>query len=182
MKTLKSQGLRTVEAITLKQWLDRNQVTLVDVREPSEYAGEHLPHSILFPLSQFDPTKIPSERGKTLVLYCRTSNRSTQVAYKLLAAGFEDVIHLSGGMDNWKKQGLPTIVNRNAPLSLMRQVQIVAGSFVLIGTLLGAFVSPGFLILSGFVGGGLLFAGITNTCALAMLLAKLPFNQRLRAK
>jgi hypothetical protein len=69
-------------------------------------------------------------------------------------------------------------INRNAPLSLMRQVQIVTGSLIVTGTLLGAFVSPWFLILSGFVGTGLLFAGITNTCALAMLLAKLPFNQR----
>jgi hypothetical protein len=60
----------------------------------------------------------------------------------------------------------------------MRQVQIVAGSLVLTGTLLGAFVSPGFLVLSGFVGAGLMFAGITNTCGLALLLAKLPYNQQ----
>jgi F0F1-type ATP synthase assembly protein I len=59
----------------------------------------------------------------------------------------------------------------------MRQVQIVAGTLVVTGTLLGAFVSPWFLILSGFVGSGLVFAGVSNTCALAMLLAKLPYNQ-----
>jgi len=69
------------------------------------------------------------------------------------------------------------MVNKNAPISIMRQVQIVAGSLVLIGTLLGVFVSPKFLFLSGFVGAGLLFAGITNTCAMAQLLAKLPYNQ-----
>ncbi|WP_413168420.1 DUF2892 domain-containing protein [Capilliphycus salinus ALCB114379] len=62
----------------------------------------------------------------------------------------------------------------------MRQVQIVAGSLVLTGTLLGALVSPWFLLLSGFVGAGLTFAGITNTCALALLLAKLPFNQQIK--
>ncbi|MEN9247837.1 MAG: DUF2892 domain-containing protein, partial [Gloeomargarita sp. GMQP_bins_69] len=64
------------------------------------------------------------------------------------------------------------------PISLFRQVQIVAGSLVLLGTILGATVSPWFLLLSGFVGAGLVFAGVTNTCALGMLLAKLPYNQR----
>jgi rhodanese-related sulfurtransferase len=73
---------------------------------------------------------------------------------------------------------LTTIVNKNAPISLMRQVQIVAGSLVFAGTMLGVFVAPGFLILSGFVGAGLIFAGVTDTCAMANLLAKLPYNQK----
>jgi rhodanese-related sulfurtransferase len=179
MKTLNLKVLKTVDANTLKQWLDKQRVTLVDVREPAEYAGEHLPDAVLVPLSKFDPNKIPVENNKALVLYCRTSNRSAQAAQKLLGAGFEEVIHLGGGMEDWKQKGFPTIIERNAPLSLMRQVQIASGSLVVTGTLLGAFVSPWFLILSGFVGGGLLFAGISNTCALAMLLAKLPINQRL---
>ncbi|MGF1541053.1 MAG: rhodanese-like domain-containing protein [Pleurocapsa sp.] len=179
MKTLNPKVLQTIDATTLKQWLDRKSVTLVDVREPAEYAGEHLPNSILVPLSKFDPNQIPVARNKTLVLYCRSSNRSAQAAQKLFAAGFEEVTHLGGGIEEWKQKGYPTIINRNAPLSLIRQVQIVTGSLVLTGTFLGALISPWFLILSGFVGAGLLFAGITNTCALAMLLAKLPINQRL---
>jgi rhodanese-related sulfurtransferase len=179
MKTINTDRLKSVDATTLKEWLDNDLVTLVDVREPAEYAGEHLPNSVLVPLSKFEPEQISFAGNKKLVLYCRTNNRSAQAAQKLFAAGFEEVTHLWGGMEDWKQEGLPTIVNRNAPLSLMRQVQIVAGSLVLTGTVLGAFVSPWFLILSGFVGWGLLFAGITNTCALPMLLAKLPFNQRL---
>jgi rhodanese-related sulfurtransferase len=179
MKTLNPKVLQTIDATTLKQWLDRKIVILVDVREPAEYASEHLANSVLVPLSKFEPERIPFAENKKLVLYCRSGNRSAQAAQKLFAAGFEEVTHLGGGIEDWKQEGLPTIVNRNAPLSLMRQVQIVAGSLVLTGTVLGAFVSPWFLILSGFVGGGLLLAGITNTCALAMLLAKLPFNQRL---
>lgn len=184
MKTLKPQIIKTVDATTLKEWLDQDQVTLIDVREPAEYAGEHLPNAMLVPLSQFASEKINIAKGqdaenKKLVLYCRTSNRSAQAAQKLLASGFESVIHLAGGMDEWKQKGFPTVINQKAPISLMRQVQIVAGSLVVTGTLLGAFVSPWFLLLSGFVGSGLLFAGITNTCALAMLLAKLPYNQKL---
>jgi rhodanese-related sulfurtransferase len=170
--------LKLVDAKTLKDWLDRDTVLLVDVRETAEHVGEHIPGSILLPLSKFDPAQIPCEPDKKLVLYCRSGNRSQQAAQKLLVAGFTDVTHLNWGIGDWKEQGLPTKVNKNAPISLMRQVQIVAGSLVFTGTMLGAFVSPAFLILSGFVGAGLMFAGITDTCAMAMLLAKLPYNQR----
>jgi rhodanese-related sulfurtransferase len=170
--------LKLVDARTLKEWIEQDTVLLVDVREPAEHAGEHIPGSILLPLSKFDPAQMPTDPDKTLVLYCHTSNRSQQAAQKLLAAGHLEVIHLSGGIGDWKQQGLPTKVNKNAPISLMRQVQIVAGSLVFTGTILGTFVSQAFLILSGFVGAGLVFAGITDTCAMAMLLAKLPYNQK----
>jgi rhodanese-related sulfurtransferase len=178
--------LKSVDAQTLKEWLDspqerlrqRDNILLIDVREPAEHAGEKISGSILFPLSKFDPAQIPSDSDKKLVLYCRSGNRSTQAAQKLIAAGFTDVTHLSCGLGEWKEQGLPTEVNKNAPISMMRQVQIVAGSLVFTGTVLGAFVSPAFLFLSGFVGAGLMFAGITDTCAMAMLLAKLPYNQK----
>ncbi|AFY92224.1 rhodanese-like domain-containing protein [Chamaesiphon minutus] len=178
LKNSVEDRLKLVDAKTLKEWVDLDAVVLVDVREPAEHAGEHIPSSISFPLSKFDPAQIPHDPDKKLVLYCRTSNRSQQAAQKLLDAGHQEVAHLSGGIGDWKEQGLPTKVNKNAPISLMRQVQIVAGSLVFTGTMLGAFVSPAFLILSGFVGAGLMFAGITDTCALAMLLAKLPYNQK----
>lgn len=170
--------LQLVDATTLKDWVERETVLLVDVREPAEHAGEHIPGSMLLPLSKFDPAQLPTAADKKVVLYCRTSSRSQQAAQKLLDAGHQEVTHLRGGIGDWKQQGFPTKVNQNAPISLMRQVQIVAGSLVFTGTMLGAFVSPLFLILSGFVGAGLMFAGITDTCAMAMLLAKLPYNQK----
>lgn len=180
MKTTQAKSsdrLQIVDAKTLKHWLDADHVELIDVREPSEHAGEHIPGAKLVPLSKFDSSQIPSDTDKKVVLHCQSGNRSTQAAQKLLANGFEQVIHLQGGITSWKQAGYPTRINKNAPISLMRQVQIVAGSLVLLGTLLGAFVSPWFLILSGFVGAGLTFAGITGNCALATLLAKLPYNQ-----
>jgi hypothetical protein len=88
------------------------------------------------------------------------------------------VIQLRGGIPSWKNAGYGIEKSQNAPISLFRQVQIVAGSLVVVGTVLGALVSPVFLLLSGFVGAGLVFAGITNTCAMGMLLAKLPYNQQ----
>ncbi|KPQ33813.1 MAG: Rhodanese-related sulfurtransferase [Phormidium sp. OSCR] len=159
----------------LKQQLESGEILLIDVREPSEHAGEKIDGAQLMPLSRFEAAEIPSDRP--FVLYCQSGNRSAQAAQKLFAAGFEQVSHLDGGLNAWKQAGHPTLVNKNAPISIMRQVQIVAGSLVLIGTVVGVFV-PGFLFLSGFVGAGLLFAGVSNTCMMARLLAKLPYNQR----
>ncbi len=170
--------LQTVDAHNLKQLLEQKAITLIDVREPVEYATEHIPGARLVSLSKFDPRKVPQDENTQVVLYCRSGNRSTMAAQKLFDTGFTRVTHLEGGMGAWKQAGYPTKIDKNAPISLMRQVQIVAGSLVLTGTLLGAFVSPWFLILSGFMGAGLMFAGITDTCALGMLLAKLPYNQR----
>ncbi|MEC4805235.1 MAG: rhodanese-like domain-containing protein [Jaaginema sp. PMC 1080.18] len=167
-----------VDARTLKTLLDRNKVEVVDVREPGEYAGEHIPGSKSFPLSKFDPQAVANSTDKQVILYCQSGNRSNQAAQKMLAAGYSEVTQLQGGINAWKTADFEVNVNKNAPISIMRQVQIVAGSLVLIGTLLGAFVSPWFLILSGFVGAGLTFAGISNTCLMAHLLAKLPYNQR----
>ncbi len=170
--------LKTIDPYTLKELLEKEAVILVDVREPSEHAGEKIPGSQLMPLSSFEPAQVPMDKNKPTVLYCRTGNRSAQAAQKLFAAGVSEVTHLEGGLSAWIQSGCPTQVNKNAPISIMRQVQIVAGSLVVLGTVLGAFVSPWFLILSGFIGSGLVFAGITDTCALGMLLAKMPWNQR----
>ncbi|MGK7928922.1 MAG: rhodanese-like domain-containing protein [Spirulina sp.] len=172
-----TEKITAIAPSTLKEWLDRETVTLIDVREPSEYAGERISEAKRVSLSHFDLTQIPQESGKTLVLYCQSQNRSQQAAKRLLAAGWSDIYELQGGLNAWKVANYPVKVNQNAPISIMRQVQIVAGSLVVLGTILGAFISPWFLIISGFVGSGLVFAGATNTCAMAMLLAKLPYNQ-----
>jgi rhodanese-related sulfurtransferase len=170
--------LTEIDAQTLKQWLESNAVTLVDVREAAEYATERIPGAKLHSLSQFDPSQIRAETGQKLVLYCRSGNRSAKAAKQCFGAGFNSVIHLRGGISGWKNAGYAIESSQNAPISLFRQVQIVAGSLVFLGTVLGVLVSPNFLLLSGFVGAGLMFAGITNTCAMGLLLAKLPYNQR----
>ncbi|NJL79935.1 MAG: rhodanese-like domain-containing protein [Richelia sp. SM2_1_7] len=170
--------LQVIDANTLKECLEEETILLIDVREAAEYAGERIPGSTRVSLSNFDPQKIPLEQGKKLILHCQSGRRSAQAAQKLFAAGFEEVTHLEGGLNAWKQAGYPIETSKNAPISIMRQVQIVAGSLVVIGTLLGAFLSPWFLILSGFVGSGLVFAGVTNTCALGMLLAQMPWNQK----
>lgn len=172
--------LQTIDATTLKKWLEERSVTLIDVREAGEHAGERIPGATRVSLSTFDLQKIPLEEGKNLVLHCQTGRRSTQAAQKLFTNGFDEVTHLEGGLNAWKQAGYPIATSNGAPVSIMRQVQIVAGILVVIGTLLGAFISPWFLILSGFIGLGLVFAGVTNTCTLGILLMKMPWNKKLQ--
>jgi rhodanese-related sulfurtransferase len=157
--------------------MHQDAVVLVDVREPLEYAGERIAEAKPMPLSRFEPQQLPWEQGKTLVLYCQSGNRSQEALQQLQQLGFQDALHLHGGIQSWKQTGLPTVKSKNAPISIMRQVQIIAGTLILTGTLLGAFVSPYFLLLSGFVGAGLTFAGLSGTCMMANLLGKLPYNQ-----
>lgn len=170
--------LNEIDAIALKQKLDFQEVILIDVRESGEYASEHISGSISIPLSNFDQNPIANIEGKPLVICCQSGMRSSRASQKLLENGYDHVMQLKGGLSSWKAAGLKTQVDRHAPISLFRQVQIVAGSLVAIGTGLGVFVSPWFLLLSGFVGCGLVFAGVTNTCAMGMLLMKLPYNQK----
>lgn len=178
MDTSMTSNSKLLDAATVQDLKIQDQAYLIDVREPSEYAGENIPGSQNLPLSKFQPSQISLIPNKQIILYCQSGKRSNQAAQKLIQAGFTEFSQLQGGITAWKQSGYPTKINKNAPISLMRQVQIVAGSLVFTGTVLGAFVSPWFLILSGFVGAGLVFAGVTNTCAMAVLLSKLPYNQR----
>jgi len=169
-------GWRKVAPAELKTMLDRDEAILIDVREPVEHARESIEPSRLVPLSEFDAGALPEADGRTVVVHCNTGNRSRQAIGKL-GGRVDDVAELEGGIQAWKQAGLPTRFNPKAPISIMRQVQITAGSLVLLGVVLGAFVSPWFLVLSGFVGAGLTFAGVSGWCGMATLLGRMPWNR-----
>jgi rhodanese-related sulfurtransferase len=175
---MEQKRFEEIDAATLKAWIDNNQAVLVDVREANEYAAERIGGARLVPLSDFQAAQVPRDPGKKIVLQCEMGNRSRLAGRQLLTAGFEQVYNLKGGLQAWKQAGYETECDPGAPIAIMRQVQIVAGTLVLTGTVLGATVSPWFLLLSGFVGAGLAFAGVTNTCGMALLLSKLPYNRR----
>lgn len=151
---------------------------LIDVREPDEYAREHIEGAQLVPLSRFDPGAIAGERSRIAIFHCNSGNRTTQAASQLLSAGFAETYHLEGGLQAWKRAGLPVVADRKAPLPIMRQVQIAAGSLVLLGIALAVLVSPWFMALSAFVGAGLVMAGVTGFCGMANLLAYMPWNRK----
>ncbi|MCP9780337.1 DUF2892 domain-containing protein [Cyanobium sp. To12R1] len=104
------------------------------------------------------------QRQCALVLVCHSGRRSAQA-------------DLEGGIPSWQQAGLPLRRLNNAPLPLMRQVQIAAGSLVLLGLGLGSWVAPAWILLSWFVGAGLVFAGISGFCGMARLLALMPWNR-----
>ncbi len=174
--------LREIDAPTLRRWIELDKTILIDVRESGEYASEHIPGARLIPLSALSPAALADIGDKTPVLYCRSSNRSGRAAQALLDAGYPEITHLTGGLQHWKDSGFDTARVHGAPIDIIRQVQLAAGSLVLAGTLLGTFVHPWFLALSGFVGAGLVFAGATGTCGMAMLLSRLPYNRRFAAR
>jgi rhodanese-related sulfurtransferase len=169
--------LRQINAENAKTLLDRGDAVLIDVREPDEHARERIAGARLAPLSRFDSRAFASERAKIAVFHCNSGNRTRQSADRLLAAGFEQTYQLNGGLVAWKRAGLPVVIDRKAPLPIMRQVQIVAGALVLLGVVLAALVSPWFMALSAFVGAGLVMAGITGFCGMANLLLYMPWNR-----
>ena len=168
--------IQNLSAQQVKSDCESGRITLIDVRDPAEYSAERIPGAKLIPLGQFDPAKLPAG-NRQIVLHCRSGNRSTKAAQKLLDAGHEQAFQLSGGIEAWKSAGFPIERDAKAPVSILRQVQITAGTLVVIGVALGWFLSPWFLLLSAFVGTGLVFAGVTDTCGMAMMLAKMPWNK-----
>lgn len=170
-------SLEQIDAKTVKRWLDAERAVLIDIREADEYAREHVPGAHLVPLSGLDAADLPHDRDKIAVFHCASGSRTAEAAPRVLAGRFKAVYQLEGGLEGWKRAGLATRLDRRVPISIMRQVQIVAGTLVLLGVLLGWLVSPGFLALSAFVGAGLAFAGLSGTCTMAALLRRLPYNR-----
>lgn len=156
---------------------DPEKFTLIDVRTPAEFQQIHAPEARNLPLDQLDPKKFAAEQsdhGPVFVI-CRGGNRSKTASQKLIAAGL-DAVSVDGGMPAWEKAGL-TVIRGKATVSLERQVRITAGAVVFAGTVLSWLAGPAWLIVPGFIGAGLLYSGLTDTCGMAMVLARMPWNR-----
>ena len=159
---------------------ENGKLELIDVRTPAEYREVHVDFARNVPLDQLDPKAVMSGRNgsasEPLYVICKSGGRSKQACEQFRAAGFENVVDVEGGTNAAVADGLPIVRGKKA-MSLERQVRIAAGSIVLIGVILGFTVHPYLFGLSGFVGAGLVFAGITDTCGMGMLLAQMPWNR-----
>jgi rhodanese-related sulfurtransferase len=173
--------MRTLEPIapgTAKELLDQGQAMLIDIREPMEHARERIPGTRLVPLSKLDASAVAAEAGgKPIIFHCLSGNRTGTNAACLASAAPGKAYVMAGGLNAWKAAGLPLTVNKKAPIDLMRQVQIATGSLVVLGVALAAGVSLWFMLLAGFVGAGLVFAGTTGFCGMARVLARMPWNR-----
>lgn len=151
---------------------------LVDIRSADEHAREHIVQALNLPIEQLAKGHDALNNASAVIFHCRSGNR-TQLSAKTLQACTQcETYVMEGGLDAWKKAGLPVSIDTTQPLELQRQVQIAAGSMVVLGTVLGIAISPWWLALSGFVGAGLVFAGASGFCGLARLLMKMPWNRR----
>ncbi len=149
---------------------------LIDVRTPVEFASVHVPGARNIPLDRLDPRALRSDSpNQPLYVICKSGSRASKACEQLRAAGCGEVIAVDGGIDAWIREGLP--VERRAIMTLERQVRIGAGLLVLIGVVLGVWVNPWWLVIAAFVGAGLVFAGLTDFCGMALLLAKAPWNR-----
>jgi rhodanese-related sulfurtransferase len=159
------------------QRVEASAATLVDVREYPEYSAAAIPGSVLVPLSTIENKAEKWRKGDQVVLVCRSGRRALDAAQRLEKVGFTDVAVLEGGVKAWQQAGLPVQAAKRKPWSLERQVRAMAGSMVVLSTVLGLTVSPWFFAWALFVGAGLTFAGVSDICLMATLLGKLPWNR-----
>lgn len=161
-----------------KQQRSGKVIDLVDVRTPVEFREVHVDFARNVPLTELDITRLLDERRESddpLYVICRSGNRANQACEKLAAAGIF-AVNVEGGTLAWDAAGLPVVRGKKA-MSLERQVRILIGTVVLASSLLAYFVHPYWIGLTAFFGGGLIFSGITDFCGLALILARMPWNQ-----
>lgn len=156
---------------------------IIDVRERDEFVAEHIQGALHMPLSSFDtvaPGVLPYIKERKLVFMCTAGPRAELAMANLPKMGFHDNSQCRvypGGLTAWKKEGKPTIKSGKQPLPILRQVQLIAGSIILLTVALGYWVAPGFLAIAAFFGAGLTVAGLTGFCGMAKLLALMPWNK-----
>ena len=173
-----------MQTITPTQLKDLHQgdpsIRLIDVRTPAEFRAAHIPFAENRPLESLDPAALGQSSSGTrrpvMYVICQKGGRGASACAKLEAAGLCDAVNVAGGTSAWEEAGLP-VVRGKGTISLERQVRIAAGLLVLASSLLGYFVHPYWIGVAAFVGAGLAFAGITDTCGMGMVLARMPWNQ-----
>jgi len=173
---VKRAELEEIDALELRDALAAGS-TLVDVREPAEFAGGRITGAKLIPLGRIGERADEIDREGTVYLICRTGRRSGEARRKLAMLGFGNLVNVRGGMTAWHEAGLPVERDERAPWSLERQVRFVAGLIVVLGLTLALLVAWPFAVISALVGAGLIVSAATDTCAMGLLLAKAPWNK-----
>jgi rhodanese-related sulfurtransferase len=166
-------SLPTISPAEAKRLMEQG-ATLVDIRGPDEFARERIPGAENRPLDRL--SGINGGHG-IAIFHCRSGQRTSMHAAKLAAAANCEAYIVGGGIDAWRKAGLPVVRDRSRPIEIQRQVMIVAGSLVLLGVGLGQFIAPVFYGLAALVGAGLTFAGVSGWCGMAKLLVLMPWNR-----
>lgn len=165
----------------LSELAKQGRLELIDVRTPMEYQEVHAAGARNVPLDVLDPAAVMAARtgnaAEPLYVICRSGARGAKACEAFHRAGFTNVLNVEGGTLAWEQAGLPVNRGQRKVISLERQVRICAGFLTLTGAVLALTVHPWFVGLSAFIGAGLMFAGITDTCGMGLMLAKMPWNR-----
>ena len=179
MNTL--QAKTSIKPLDLQRLLAEGApAQLLDVRTPGEFAAAHVPGAKLIPLDDLDPVAFQRQRGSEEIpvyVLCQSGGRARKAIEKLERGGVHGCVLVEGGTQAWIDAGLPTERAPSTVLPLMRQVQITVGLISAAGAALALTINPLFAIIPLVMGCGLLFAGLTGMCGLALLLAKMPWNR-----
>jgi rhodanese-related sulfurtransferase len=168
----------TLSSTDLRDLLNSaNGTRVVDVRSPAEFETAHIPGSYNVPLDvlRTHEDDIRERLDGDVVLVCRSGQRSTQAQQLLNSAGAPAARVLRDGIVDWEKHGF-AVDRDKSRWDLERQVRLVAGSVVL-SSVLGSVAVPKLKWVAAAIGGGLTYAAVSNTCAMANVLAKLPYNR-----
>lgn len=168
---------RLIHAEDAKKKLKEKDTVFIDVRTPAEFGSEHIPNSYNIPLDEIDSYKTKlHDLNKDMVIICRSGRRATSACEKLEHIENNQIRILDGGITSWIQHDYKVIKGKQR-WDIERQVRFTAGLLVFIGVLFGYFISSYLYLLSGLVGLGLVFAAITNTCAMGYIFSKLPYNR-----
>lgn len=169
--------MKRIAPSQLKSNLEQgHKVQLIDVRSTAEYAAGHVPGALNVPMDQIESRLDDLAADTEVILVCQSGNRAC-MTHDMIEGHHNNLTILDGGTKAWQECGLPVVSSTRTRWSLDRQVRLGAGMLVLIGVILSVTVQPGFIWLAGFVGAGLTFAGLTDVCGMAALLAKMPWNR-----
>ena len=176
----------TIQAISMAAFRQNYQPDrfMIDVRSRAEFDSGHVQGARCYPLGDIEPQRLEQDlrqqgwqSGQPVYILCQAGQRAQKAAELLSTHTTLNVVAVEGGTVACASAGIPMQQGTRRVISLERQVRIAAGSLVLIGAILGTWVAPAFYGLSAFVGAGLVFAGISDTCAMGMLLARMPWNR-----
>jgi len=169
-----------MKSITVSQLKELSKTpdtyVFVDVRTPSEFKSERIPFFINIPLPKIEEFCQSLKKDQTLVVSCHSGMRSAKAA-QLVSESVSTIYNVEGGLQAWKQASFETIQEQRGGISIMRQVQLVIGTGSLIGIILSVYINPMFLWVPAFFASGLIFAGLSNTCGLAIFLGYMPWNK-----
>lgn len=167
----------TVEPEAARARLAAKNGRLVDVREASELDALRVEGALNLPLSRLRELAASLDRNEPVYLLCGSGSRAASAAAQLTVLGHTEIFIVRGGLDAWTNSGGPVVRGESRIWSMERQVRFAAGALVFTGTALGLTVHRGFLLIAAFVSAGLMFSAVTDTCTMALVLARLPWNR-----